>query len=61
MTERKKVEQFYTLPQAAKMMKMTRQGVHKLVRRGRMKSMRVGRDYLVTRRAIDGYLKNRKV
>lgn len=56
-TERRKVDQFYTLPQVAKKIGVTRMWVYKLVRRRKIKAVRFGRDYLVRQADIDRYLK----
>ena len=50
----------FTVTQAAKLLKVTRQGIHNAITRGRLIASRVGSVLLIRRSALERYTKSRK-
>lgn len=51
--------QLMTLPDAAKLIGITRQAAHKAVVRGRIKAERIGQEFVVTEAEVQRFIKKR--
>jgi len=49
-----------TIPEAAKLLRLSRQRVHKLVQDGRIRAKRFGRTWVISEGAIKRFMRRRK-
>lgn len=52
-------EEVYTIEEAAKILKVSTETIRKLIASGELEARRVGRQYRITREAIDKFLGRR--
>ena len=61
MTPRIDTEKMLTVPQAAKLLKISRAAIHKAIKRGRLAHIELGGIYLIQRSDLTKYTKTKSV
>lgn len=54
------VEDMISVTEAAAILDVTRQWIHKLIDQGRLDATRIGNQYVITRRSVEEYDQERK-